>query len=60
MCPGQFLASKSVWIAIVRLLWAFNITPPIDASGKPILPDPAACRAGLTAYVVSRYREGSS
>lgn len=49
VCPGQYLASKSVWIGIVRLLWAFNITPPIDANGKPILPDPAACRSGLTA-----------
>ncbi|KZV85276.1 cytochrome P450 [Exidia glandulosa HHB12029] len=48
-CPGQYLASKSVFIAAVRLLWAFNIEPPVDASGKPILPDPARCRNGLTA-----------
>ncbi|EJD42195.1 cytochrome P450 [Auricularia subglabra TFB-10046 SS5] len=48
-CPGQYLASKSVFIAAVRLLWAFNISPPLDVAGKPILPDPKACRHGLTA-----------
>lgn len=48
-CPGQYLASKSVFIAAVRLIWAFHITPPVDASGKPVLPDPTKCRNGLTA-----------
>lgn len=51
-CPGQHLASKSVFIAVVRLLWAFDISPPVDAAGNAILPDPNACRNGLTAYVV--------
>ncbi|KAI0922932.1 hypothetical protein AcW1_002551 [Taiwanofungus camphoratus] len=49
ICPGQYLAAKTVWIGVVRLLWAFDITPPVDASGAPILPDPAACRPGITA-----------
>ncbi|EJD42206.1 cytochrome P450 [Auricularia subglabra TFB-10046 SS5] len=48
-CPGQHLASKSVFIAIARLLWAFDISPPLDDEGRHILPDPAACRHGITA-----------
>lgn len=48
-CPGQHLASKSVFIAIVRLLWAFEISPPLDTEGRPVRPDPTACRNGITA-----------
>lgn len=48
-CPGQYLASKSVWIGIVRLLWAFNIEAPLDAAGNKIIPDIKATRLGLTA-----------
>jgi len=49
VCPGQYLASKSVWMGVVSLLWGFDILPPTDASGKPVLPDPSAVRNGLTA-----------
>ncbi|TFK56928.1 cytochrome P450 monooxygenase [Heliocybe sulcata] len=49
VCPGQYLASKSVWMGIVTLLWGFDILPPTGANGKPILPDPSAVRNGLTA-----------
>ncbi|PCH40323.1 cytochrome P450 [Wolfiporia cocos MD-104 SS10] len=48
-CPGQYLASKSVWIGIVNLLWAFDICPPIDKYGNAIIPDAAAVRNGITA-----------
>ncbi|KAF7333523.1 Cytochrome P450 [Mycena venus] len=47
-CPGQHLAAKSVWIAIVQLLWAFNIEPCKDASGNVINVDPENCTSGLT------------
>ncbi|KZT22944.1 cytochrome P450 [Neolentinus lepideus HHB14362 ss-1] len=49
VCPGQYLASKSVWMGVVSLLWGFDILPPTGASGKPVLPDPSAVRSGLTA-----------
>ncbi|KAJ7300399.1 hypothetical protein DFH08DRAFT_625362, partial [Mycena albidolilacea] len=39
-CPGQYLAAKTIWIAIVRVLWAFNIEPCRDASGNVMDPDP--------------------
>ncbi|KZT68381.1 cytochrome P450 [Daedalea quercina L-15889] len=49
ICPGQLFAAKSVYIAMVRLMWAFNINPPKDGNGKLILPDINAVRPGLTA-----------
>ncbi|KAK7044399.1 cytochrome P450 [Favolaschia claudopus] len=47
-CPGQYLAAKSAWIAMVRLLWAFNIEPAKDASGNTIKVDPDDCTSGIT------------
>ncbi|KAK7007511.1 cytochrome P450, partial [Favolaschia claudopus] len=47
-CPGHHLAAKSTWIAVVRMLWAFNIEPSKDASGKPMKIDPEDCTSGLT------------
>ncbi|KAJ7890054.1 cytochrome P450 [Mycena olivaceomarginata] len=52
-CPGHHLATKSTWIAVVRVLWAFNIEPAKDISGKPMKIDPEDCTSGLT----SRPRE---
>ncbi|KAH9914736.1 cytochrome P450 monooxygenase [Fomitopsis serialis] len=49
VCPGQHFAAKSVWVGMVRLMWAFEINPPMDVNKKPILPDVGACRSGLTA-----------
>ncbi|KAJ7885487.1 cytochrome P450 [Mycena olivaceomarginata] len=47
-CPGQHLAAKSTWIAVVRTLWAFNIVPKTDASGNPLKLDVNDCTNGLT------------
>ncbi|KAH0581463.1 hypothetical protein H2248_012543 [Termitomyces sp. 'cryptogamus'] len=47
-CPAYNLASKSVWIAIVRLLWAFDIRPCLGSDGKPIYPDPNDCTSGMS------------
>ena len=33
------VAERSLFLGISRILWAFNISPAEDASGKPILPD---------------------
>lgn len=35
VCPGRFIAQKSVAIAAARLLWAFNISP--KNGGKPVV-----------------------
>jgi len=42
------MAGKSTWIAIVRVLWAFNIERRKDASGNPMKIDPDDCTSGLT------------
>jgi len=47
-CPAQHLAHKSTWIAVVRVLWAFNIEPRKDASGNPMNLDPEDCTSGVT------------
>ena len=33
------VAERSLFLAMSRILWAFDITPPLDAQGKPIIPD---------------------
>jgi cytochrome P450 len=52
-CPGHHLAAKSTWIAVVRMLWAFDIVPRKDANGNDMKIDPEDCTSGLT----SRPRE---
>ncbi|KAJ7196347.1 cytochrome P450 [Mycena pura] len=47
-CPGQHMAMKSTWIAVVRVLWAFDIERRKDASGNLMRVDPNLCTSGLT------------
>jgi hypothetical protein len=39
LCPGIHLAERNLWIAIAKLLWAFDILPGVDEQGKAIEPD---------------------
>ncbi len=39
VCPGVHVAERSLYINIVRTLWAFNITKKIGEDGKLIDPD---------------------
>lgn len=39
ICPGIHVAERSLFLAMSRLLWAFDITPAKDSNGNPILPD---------------------
>ncbi|KAJ7351978.1 hypothetical protein DFH08DRAFT_956797 [Mycena albidolilacea] len=41
------MGTKSAWIAIVRLLWAFDIEAVLDVSGKPTMIDTESCTEGL-------------
>lgn len=47
-CPGQYMAAKTIWIAVVRLLWAFSIEPAKDSAGQAVHVDPANCTSGMT------------
>lgn len=35
ICPGMHLAENSLLITLAKLLWAFEILPPVDEHGKP-------------------------
>ncbi|KAF9454479.1 cytochrome P450 [Macrolepiota fuliginosa MF-IS2] len=39
MCPGMSIAMNSFSVIFARTLWAFDILPPLNEFGKPILPD---------------------
>ncbi|TFK78780.1 cytochrome P450 [Polyporus arcularius HHB13444] len=39
ICVGMHLAANSLYIAIARILWAFDILPATDQHGEEILPD---------------------
>lgn len=36
ICPGRFFAENMVWLAIARILAAFNVTKARDAEGNEI------------------------
>jgi len=39
LCPGIHLAERNLFLAISKLLWAFEFAPGKDEDGKPIIPD---------------------
>ncbi|OCH90315.1 cytochrome P450 [Obba rivulosa] len=47
-CPGQYMATKTIWIGLTRLLWAFDILPALDENKRPIPVDPDHCTSGMT------------
>ncbi|TFY79498.1 hypothetical protein EWM64_g4513 [Hericium alpestre] len=49
ICPGQHLASNSIFINTARMLWAFDILPKKDAP----LPDPWAFTDGFNSWPMS-------
>ena len=36
VCPGQYLAELSTWLFVASALSAFDVSPALDDSGKPI------------------------
>ncbi|KAI1169767.1 putative O-methylsterigmatocystin oxidoreductase [Nemania sp. FL0916] len=34
ICPGIYLADNSLFIALAKILWAFEIRPPLDGAGN--------------------------
>lgn len=39
ICPGIHIAERSLFLAISRMMWAFNVEPALDEKGQQILPD---------------------
>lgn len=40
VCQGTHVAERSLFLAMSRLLWAFDIQPTLDSNGANIMPDP--------------------
>lgn len=38
ICPGQYMAYDSMWIAIVSVLSVFDVLPVKDADGEDVVP----------------------
>lgn len=39
ICPGRLLAEDTLWIAIVSIIYLFDLTMPTDEKGNPIRPE---------------------
>ena len=46
-CQGLHIAERSLFLAISRMLWAFDIVPAKDEEGKDILPDSSKVTQGF-------------
>jgi cytochrome P450 len=47
LCQGMHIAERSLYLAIARLLWAFEFQPRCDAHGKSVMPDPEDLTEGM-------------
>ncbi|KAK9421440.1 putative Cytochrome P450 [Seiridium unicorne] len=47
LCQGMHIADRSLFLAISRLLWAFDFRRAVDEKGEEIIPDMAALTGGL-------------
>ncbi|RJE21071.1 to cytochrome p450 [Aspergillus sclerotialis] len=48
ICPGIHVAERSLFLAMSRILWAFDIAPALDPVTKgPIIPDPDRLTQGF-------------
>ncbi|KAK0240852.1 cytochrome P450 [Armillaria nabsnona] len=47
-CPGTYVAWQSIFISVVRILWAFDIMPLVDEKGNKVLPSVDSFTSGLT------------
>lgn len=47
LCQGMHIADRSLFLAITRLLWAFDIEKTVDAEGREVTPDQDELTDGL-------------
>ncbi|KAK7753351.1 hypothetical protein SLS62_004641 [Diatrype stigma] len=47
ICPGRHVARNSLWIAVAKLLWAFDFEPPLSETGQRFAVDSMALTDGL-------------
>lgn len=39
ICPGIHVAERNLFMAIAKIIWAFDISPAMGEDGKPVAPD---------------------
>ena len=54
ICPGRHLADSSLFIVCASILLVFNITPELDARGKPMPLEPKFTKHLSVSYVSDR------
>ncbi len=47
-CQGIHIAERSLFLAMSGILWAFNLSKPLGADGKPVTPDIDDIVGGIT------------
>ncbi|KAF9890487.1 hypothetical protein FE257_005892 [Aspergillus nanangensis] len=47
VCPGRHIARNSLFTLISRILWAYNVRPPVGVDGKPVKVDDMAFGSGF-------------
>ncbi|KAK5636928.1 hypothetical protein RRF57_012640 [Xylaria bambusicola] len=47
ICPGMHVAERSLFLAIAKLLWAFEFRCPVDDEGIELVPDPTKVTQGF-------------
>ena len=47
LCQGMHIAERSLFLAMARLLWAFDFSPALDAHGHEIIPDAENLTEGM-------------
>jgi hypothetical protein len=47
LCQGMHVAERSLFLGMSRMLWAFDILPALDETGKEIIPDPEKLTQGF-------------
>jgi len=47
ICPGRHVARNSMWIAIARILWAFDVKPGLTETGERMVVDSTKGTDGL-------------
>ncbi|KAF2114283.1 cytochrome P450 [Lophiotrema nucula] len=47
VCQGMHIADRSLFLAVSRLLWAFDFQAPIDVYGNKVLPNPSQLTDGF-------------
>lgn len=50
ICPGMYIAERSLFIVFSRMLWGFTISPAKDTSGKDIKVDSNAYTTGFSSH----------